>query len=75
MSDLDGKPNCWFSYVKTQILLLFNAGGGTIVAEEGIIAGGVCTGLSPLSTGAHLELQVVMSPDTSASNQEEYRNA
>lgn len=33
-------------------------GGGKIIPETGVISGGVCTSLSPLSTGAHLELQV-----------------
>ena len=35
------------------------SGGGSIIPEAGVISGGVCTGLSALSTGAHLELEVI----------------
>ena len=33
-------------------------GGDTIVPDAGVIIGGICTGLSPLSSGAELELEV-----------------
>ena len=34
------------------------SGGGTIIPEAGVISGGVCTAMSPLTSGAHLELEV-----------------
>ena len=34
------------------------SGGGTIIPEAGVISGGVCTAMSPLTSGTQLELEV-----------------
>lgn len=44
-------------YFLYKLVSLF-PGGGNITVKEGKIAGGVCTGLTPLNTSVSLDLEV-----------------
>ena len=45
--------------IAVYVILLY-PGGGTVIPEAGVISGGICTGLSFLSTRPLLELQVMV---------------